>query len=84
YPNPFNPSTTIDIRLPVQSDFSLTIYDILGRSVRTYDYQRVLAGVHKVVWDGKDEAGGQVASGVYLYKLIANENIETRKLILLK
>jgi outer membrane protein assembly factor BamB len=84
YPNPFNPSTTIDIRLPVQSDFSLAVYDILGRNVRTYDYQRVPAGVHRVTWDGNNSAGSPVASGVYFYRFNTGQTTITRHMLLLK
>jgi hypothetical protein len=84
YPNPFNPSTTIDIKLSVQSDFTLTIFDLLGRSVKTYDYQRVPAGVHKVTWDGNSSTGAPVSSGVYFYHLTAGQNTATRSMLLLK
>ncbi|MEK9138944.1 MAG: T9SS type A sorting domain-containing protein, partial [Bacteroidota bacterium] len=84
YPNPFNPSTTIEIRLPVQSDFTLTIFDILGRKVRSFEYQRVPAGTHKVVWDGRDERGWKSASGVYICRLHAGQSTQTQRMLLLK
>ncbi len=84
YPNPFNPSTTINITLPVQSDFVLTIVDILGRKVRTLEYQRVPAGVQKIVWDGNDDKGLAVSSGMYMYQVRAGSYLDTKKLILLK
>jgi flagellar hook assembly protein FlgD len=84
YPNPFNPSTTIDITLPVQSDFSLTIFDILGRNVRTYDYQHVPAGVYKVTWDGNNSTGSPAASGVYFYRFSIGQTTITQRMLLLK
>ena len=84
YPNPFNPSTTIELKLNVQSDFTLTIFDVLGRKVRAFDYQRVPAGTHKMEWDGKDDRGRQSASGVYLYCVQAGQKVETQRMLLLK
>lgn len=84
YPNPFNPSTTIALSLPTQSDFTLTIYDILGREVRSYMYDRVPAGVHTIVWDGMDGAGVPVASGVYLYRVRSGDMRLTKRMVLLR
>jgi hypothetical protein len=84
YPNPFNPGTTIEFKLRVQSDFTLTIFDILGRKVRTFEYQRAPAGTHKLEWDGKDDSGRPSASGVYLYRVQAGQNVETQRMLLLK
>ena len=73
YPNPCNPSTTIRYHLPAvshqRSAISLKIYDILGQEVRTLVDEEQPAGDYRVLWDGSNEAGAQVASGVYLYKL---------------
>ena len=84
YPNPFNPSTTIELALPVQSDFTLTIYDILGREVRSFSYERVPAGVQKIVWDGRNGLGSQVASGVYFYQARFAHSVQTKSMMLLK
>lgn len=84
YPNPFNPTTTIDVNLPAQSDLSFTVYDILGRAMRTYDYQRVAPGTHKIVWDGNGENGLPAASGVYFYRLKAGTSVVTGRMLLLK
>jgi hypothetical protein len=84
YPNPFNPSTTINISLPVLSDFTLTIYDVLGREVKSYAFERVAAGVHSVVWDGKDNLGSIVGSGVYLYRLNIGDSYLAKRMLLLK
>jgi hypothetical protein len=84
YPNPFNPSTTIAYNLPGPSIVELRVYDVSGRLVRTL--QNGIAGEdrHEVVWDGRDDSGRAVASGVYFYRLVAGTHSETRKMLLLK
>lgn len=84
YPNPFNPATTIRFAIPTQSGVSLAIYDLLGREVRRLVDDRKQAGYHEVVWDGKDNAGNAVGSGVYMYKLTAGEFSKTERMVLMK
>lgn len=85
YPNPFNPSTTISYGVPMQNDISLTIYNILGQRVRgLLNKETVMQGTHQVVWDGRDDYGKPVPSGLYLYKLDTGEKVLQRKLLLLK
>ncbi len=84
YPNPFNPETTIRYDLPVQAEVRLTIFDVLGRTVRTLVEQKQLAGAHSIVWDGRDDRGRQLASGLYLYRVTAGEFHKTAKMLLLK
>ena len=85
YPNPFNPTTTIEYDLPRQEDVTLTIYDILGRKVKTLlDNRRQHAGRHWVIWDGRDDGGRMAASGIYFYRLTAASFSESRKMILEK
>jgi hypothetical protein len=84
YPNPFNPSTTINISLPVLSDFTMTIYDLLGKEVKSFVFERVPAGVHSAVWDGKDNVGTAVSTGVYFYRLNASSFSSTRKAVLIR
>lgn len=84
YPNPFNPSTTIRINLPEQSDFRLTIFDILGRAVRTFDNSYATAGTHEVMWDGKDAQGRDIASGVFIYRAEAGGRTISRCMMLLR
>ncbi len=84
YPNPFNPTTTVDISLPVKSDLTLSIFDILGRKIRTYALHDAAPGVHSVVWDGRDESGVFVPSGVYFYRAKAANQTLTRRMLLLK
>lgn len=69
YPNPFNPSTVIGYYLPSDADVSLTIYDVLGRQVRTLINQHQSAGKHAVKWDGSNESGRNVSGGIYYYRL---------------
>jgi hypothetical protein len=90
YPNPFNPTTTIKYTLPSVRDgeetlqTTLKIYNILGELVRTLVNKPKCPGVYYEVWDGKDDQGNQVASGIYLYRLKAGKFSETKKMVLLK
>ena len=83
-PNPFNPSTTIKFYTPNTSDVTIKIYDILGKEVATLINQQTTAGYHIVYWNGKDNRGENVASGIYLYRLTAGNFSETKKMNLLK
>ncbi len=83
-PNPFNPSTVISYQLPANSHATLRIFNLLGQEVRTLVNGLQTAGEHEVTWDGKDNGGRAVASGVYLYRLEAGGQVKTRKLMLLK
>ena len=84
YPNPFNPVTTLRYDLPRRAEVALTIYDILGREVRTLVQGEQAPGYQSVVWDGTDGDGNPVASGVYLYRLEAGGFTQARKMVLLK
>ena len=84
YPNPFNPTTTLRFDLPEISDITLTIYNMLGQKVRTFDYQNTSAGYHSVTWDATNDLGQQVGAGVYLYQLQTINFVKTRKMVLLK
>jgi hypothetical protein len=84
YPNPFNPTTTIAYQLNNGTDVLLAIYNLAGQQIRTLVNERQSAGTWKVVWDGKDLHGNMVASGIYLYRLNIENNIQTRKMILIK
>jgi len=80
YPNPFNPSTVISYYLPVSSNVSLRVYDLLGREVATLVDEYKPAGIYEVEFFAK----GGSASGVYFYKLQAGSFIQTKKMLLLK
>ena len=84
YPNPFNPSTKITFALERPSRVSLNIYDILGRAVRKLVDEDLSAGEHLVAWNGADESGAAVASGVYVYRLSVDGQAVSRKMTLLK
>jgi hypothetical protein len=84
YPNPFNPSTTIQFSLPRASQVRLTVYNLLGRQVRELANGYFGAGPHEVVWDGDDENGQTVATGIYLYRMTAGDFVEQRKMLLIK
>ena len=84
YPNPFNAETVIEYELPENSQVKLSIYNILGQHIKTLidGYQKV--GINKAVWNGKDQAGRKVSSGVYFYRLKAGEFTQTRKMLLIR
>ena len=84
YPNPFNPTTRIEFTLAKSDLVSLEVYDLLGRKVRTLVSEYLSPGYKSVTWDGKNDEGGQVASGVYLYRMRAGELSQTKKMLLLK
>jgi len=84
YPNPFNPETTIKFQLPRDEKISLRIFDILGNQVRVLVDEHKKAGYYAVVWDSKDDAGNEVASGIYFYRLKTKEYVNTLKLVLIR
>lgn len=85
YPNPFNPETNIRYNLPEAAKVKIVVYDQLGRQVRTLlDNQQQNAGYFSVLWNGRDDAGQQVASGLYIYKITASGQALSRKMVLLK
>jgi Tol biopolymer transport system component len=81
YPNPFSSSTAISYQLNKQTDVSVTIYDILGREVKKITVGLQTAGVHGVVWDGKNNFGEKVAVGVYFYRLQAKGEVLAKKMV---
>jgi hypothetical protein len=84
YPNPFNQSTKIEFTLPYPGFVSFNIYDLLGRKVRTLVSENLSSGYKSVVWDGKNDSGKEVASGIYFYRLKIGDFSEAKKLVLLK
>ncbi|MCF6270090.1 MAG: T9SS type A sorting domain-containing protein [Melioribacteraceae bacterium] len=84
YPNPFNPSTVIEYSLPEGEFVSLRVYNMLGQEVATLVNKEVEAGVHNVTWNGVDNSGSKVSTGTYIYRVVAGNNILTKKMILLK
>jgi len=84
YPNPFNPSTTIRYQLEASRVVRLDIFNLLGQRVRTLVDAPQEAGVHSVRWDGRNEAGEAVASGVYVYRLRAGSFVATQTMLLIR
>ncbi|MGH7495616.1 MAG: FlgD immunoglobulin-like domain containing protein [bacterium] len=84
YPNPFNPQTEIRFDLPKPEHVVLKVFDVAGHEVRTVIAKRYAAGKHRVLWDGKDNNGNWVASGVYFYQIRAGNFSQVRKMTLLR
>lgn len=84
FPNPFNPATQIKYSLARSTHVTLKIYNLQGQEVRTLVNQLRPAGSQQVVWDGKDQRGEPVMSGVYFYRIRAGEFVKSRKMILLQ
>jgi hypothetical protein len=84
YPNPFNPSTTVKYELPKPVEVHLKIYDLMGQHVRTLVQQDQPAGRYTILWDGRNEKGEVLASGVYLYQLRAGSFVQTRRMALVR
>ncbi len=84
YPNPFNPSTTISFFLAKPEHVVLVIYNVQGKRVKTLLNERRGFGKHKLKWDGRNEQGSPVSSGVYYYRLKTSRQLFTKKLTLLK
>ena len=84
YPNPFNPTTTLRFDLPEVSDVTLSIYNMLGQKVKTFNMQSTPAGYHAIKWNGKNDHNQSVSGGVYIYKLQSRKEMQMRKMILLK
>jgi len=80
YPNPAAPSTAIDYAVPVETNVTLRVYDMLGREVRTLVNRLVRAGAHQAVWDGASEAGAPLPAGVYMYTMTAGNRTLSKSL----
>jgi len=83
YPNPFNPTTTIEFSIQNDSKVELTIFNVKGQKVKKLVSNQQPEGQHSVIWNGDDESGKQVSSGIYLYKLSVNGIPEAMKKCLL-
>ena len=84
FPNPFNPETSIQFTLPENGMVNLAVYNIMGQKVRELIADRMQAGTHSVIWDGKDDMGNIVSSGIYLSRLISGEHVAANRMLLLK
>ena len=84
HPNPFNPTTTIEYSLPARSHVTITVYNLLGRRVKTLFDGEKTYGPHSVIWDGTDNNGKTVGTGIYFYQIKTDEAVESKKMLLLK
>jgi len=84
YPNPFNPSTTIQYTLERSANVELCVYNVIGQKIRTLTQGSYPVGTYEVEWDGTDESGSRVASGIYFYRLTAGDHSRTCKMMLMK
>ena len=84
YPNPFNPSTQIRYDLPCASNVQLSIYNIVGQEVRVLSRGQQGAGHYQQEWDGCTETGQPVTSGLYFYRLQADDYVASKKMLLVK
>lgn len=82
-PNPFSPETRIDFQLPQAGQVELEVFSVNGRLVRALVREERIAGIHSVLWDGRDDSGQKVPGGVYFYNLTAPGTKQSRQMILL-
>ena len=84
YPNPFNSGTVIRFAVPTSGEAELAVYNLAGQKVVNLEQGLREAGSYTLRWDGRNGAGRELASGVYFYRLRAEDRVETRKLLLLR
>jgi hypothetical protein len=92
YPNPFNTATTISINLPIETDLKIVIFNTMGQTVKVLFDDKLKAGFHEIKWNGENETGEALPSGVYFYRIesssLAREdgaaNVVLKKMILLR
>ena len=84
FPNPFNPATTISFDLPNDNLVKINIYNLLGQKVKSLLNLKLTAGTHEIIWDGKNEVGQSVSSGLYLLTIKTGEYSALKKMILLR
>lgn len=84
YPNPFNPYTFLKFELPEKSNVVISIYSLLGKMVKEWEFNDKEAGYHELRWDGKDKTGNKVSSGIYILNMKADDFSQIRKMTLLR
>ncbi len=84
YPNPFNPISTIRYDLPEVTNITILVYDILGREIARLIDSPMESGYHRITWNGKDSAGREVPTGIYIARLVTPEYVKSIKMVLLK
>jgi hypothetical protein len=84
YPNPFNPSTQINFSIPVNGFVTLKIYDLLGKEIKTLINSEYSAGSHSMQWNGDDNLGNKVSTGIYVYRMTSGNFASSKKMLLIK
>ena len=84
YPNPFNPITKIQFDIPERTHVNLTVFNVLGQKVTTLDDEELAPQSYEAEWNGLSDGGNKVASGIYFYRLTAGDNVQTKKMMMLK
>jgi hypothetical protein len=84
YPNPFNPQTSINFTLPADMNVEIDIFNVVGQKIKTLVNSKVSTGSHVAIWDGRNDFGAKVSTGVYFYKLSAGDFTKTMKMIMVK
>ena len=84
YPNPFNPATTVKFQVPQTSTVTVNIYNMLGQKIRTLFESQVARGTYSLQWDGRNDAGIQMSSGTYIYRMTAGAFVQSKKMVYLK
>ncbi|HPM03779.1 MAG TPA: FlgD immunoglobulin-like domain containing protein, partial [Candidatus Cloacimonadota bacterium] len=84
YPNPFNPVTTISYSIEKDDHVSIDVFNVKGQKVRTLVNDRLTAGSHTIQWNGTDDNGKNVSSGIYFFNMKSGKYTSTRKMILMK
>jgi hypothetical protein len=84
YPNPFNPTTTISFSLKEREMVTLSIYNLKGQKIRTLESTELESGQHSIIWNGDDQNGNVVSSGIYFYKLDTDSYSATKKMVMMK
>ena len=84
YPNPFNPTVSIDFSIPEKTDVNIQVFDLLGRNVFTHQQDFILPGKYRFQWNARDNNGNNVASGIYIVAIQHQQNIYKQKITFLK
>jgi hypothetical protein len=85
YPNPFNPATTIAFELAVSSDYKISIFNVKGQKIFTYNRSEKVTGKQNYLWNGRDDSGNSVTSGIYFFRIESGkENVYVKKAVLMK
>ena len=84
YPNPFNPTTQIRFSLPKNEDVKIEVYDVLGRLTKVLVNKKMEIGTHEITWDGTNNNGERVATGLYLYRIETDGFVQSKKMLMLK